>query len=177
MIKFVSLGLIIYIRQHRKSYLVLSDPSQILNKLTNYPPVQDISQIVKLAVQCKDFLACNNEKFKPGFQEVAKRCKEKSYLVEGIGRQTQKLKEKVKSFGFFFKTKDATKEMDTNLEVFSKNTLKNDQILHSDKRILLIDSIIDNISGQIKRRALDLGKLRQAIDQLKALKIQVSLQI
>lgn len=127
-------------------------------------------------MQCKDFLACSNDKVKPELRETSERHKEKSNLVNGIVAQTQKLKEKIKGFGFFFRTKELGGKNDVDLEISNINTLRNDQFLHNDKRMHLIDSIIENISGQISRRLLDKEKLEQAIDQLKTLKIQVSLQ-
>ena len=170
MIKFVALSLILFVRNYCITYLVTNDISQILKRLTKFPPIEDILYILQLTNQCKEFLFSGNEDLRPKFPVLNIPHKEKGLNLTNIKKTGVKLLKKMKKSDIakLLKPKKHEDNIDLTLISVTKQTENSD--LHTNKALNIINQVSSNIQSQIHHRALDITKVEKSINLLKELK-------
>jgi hypothetical protein len=157
MVKFVAVALILTMREKSKRYLVVSDSSSVLTVLTSCPNV-DVRQVVQLALQCKEFLAQNNQVFRPNLP----------VLFPGKSLSKDSKKEKKKSLGFIERL-TGRQEKSANFNEIPQESKNHDNV-YTDPCIGIIDKVKNILNEQKTHRVLARDKLREAIKLLETLK-------
>ena len=139
-----------------------ADCSIILNTLTCYPKVKDLNKIIQLAMQCKEFLAQNNEMLRPILNtELSSKLLDQSHK--------EKVKKK-KSFGFIDKLKGKQQEKFVHLEVFNQEVSTNHKNVYTDPCIAIITKVQGIIVEQKQKKSLNKLRISEALKLLETLK-------
>jgi hypothetical protein len=163
MIKFICLGLILFIRNQCNSNIVTGDSTEILQRITKFPPIEDILLIFQLASQCKKYLSTFDDTFKPKLAPLNFKSQSKT---NGFRNSINANKNNSKSISKKIKSKKKDDSID--LAVISVTEYKDNNPLS------LINQLITNIRQQIGTKKLDNQKIILCISLLKALKHTLS---
>ena len=121
-----------------------------------------MSKVIQLAMQCKEFLAQNNEMLRPVFNtELSSKVLDQ--------RQKEKVKKK-KSFGFIDKLKGKQQEKIVHLEVFNQELSSNHKNVYTDPCIAIITKVQGIIVEQKQKRSLNKLRISEALKLLETLK-------
>ena len=170
MIKFVAVSLILFVRNQRKGYLVTRDISQVLTRLTKFPPIEDIMPVVQLALQCREFLLSNDERLRPVLPPLNVTHRQKGISLASIKESSHKIIKKIQKSEFVEKLKPKKNQQNIDLAVISITKWKDESHLSENIALRLISQICSNISVQVERKRLDSNKIHLCVNLLKELR-------